>query len=144
MAHSPFAADCDECAHVLKDVHPDLVYWFTAKVKPMFPSMHVELGYRDAAAQKEARRKDESRFEFPHSPHNQTDPVDGAPSSTAIDLMQINDVGRRRYNSQDFLQLHALCLTAEFRVISDLDCREKGFYNHFELIPPLNHGPKGR
>lgn len=138
--HNVTAVECDECANMLEGVHPELVYWFNARVRPKFPKVHVELGYRDIFEQEKALRKRESKFPFPDSPHNRRDPVDFLPASHAIDLMHVTDSGFKKYDSQEFMQIHETCLDGSNRVITGLDCLENGLYNHFELASPHNLG----
>lgn len=72
-------------------------------IKSEFPDVHISWGFRDKFDQDECFKLKKSRLQWPYSMHNVM--KDGKPSSRAIDLFRINDLGKAEFERSYFLQI---------------------------------------
>lgn len=86
---------CALCELKLKDAHPDLVKWFQ-DLKSRHPDVHVSWSYRDQASQEKAFSDGATKLHYPLSAHNHS--VQGEPQALALDIFQIDDSGRGKWD----------------------------------------------
>lgn len=86
---------CALCEIKLQAANPKLVD-FAHAAKKIYPDLHISWSYRDQSSQEQAFSEGKTRLHYPKSAHNHV--VDGKPLSLAIDIFQIDDSGKPKWD----------------------------------------------
>lgn len=103
MKHENGEGVCPRCAHMLKDAHDDIQYWFYM-VKEAFPTVHTSCVYRGKDQQDLEVKEGRSHLKWPHSRHNVLG-QDGKPRSEAMDLFRLDDSGKADFRMGFYVQI---------------------------------------
>ncbi len=119
---------CALCEQKLLQSDPVLTAWFHQNVKPAFPDAHVSWTYRDEISQGAAVADGKSKLDFPNSAHNKL-------PAKAIDLFQIDDCGRAKWNPAFFSAINDMNVELGIGLLWGAQFRTLGDSDHFQINP---------
>lgn len=122
---------------MLAEACPEIGSWFSGKVKPRYPEIHISCSYRDEAAQNDAVKRGISELQFPNSAHNKLD-AQGLPASRALDLF-IQEDGKALWPMHIY---HDISVSFPDDVKWGGQWKGLGDFDHFEIKEPeISPGP---
>lgn len=124
---------CPSCEEKLKTANAYLCTWFLESVKPMYPDCHVSWAFRGMEDQEKAFKDGKSKLHFPLSLHNYTDEK-GYPRARAIDLFQIDEIGRAVFSRKFYSLINDDIKKAELDIKWGGEFKSLGDFDHFEMI----------
>lgn len=94
---------CESCNNKLEESHPEMREW-TLALRKRYLDVHVSCTFRNQVDQDQAYLAKASTLRWPHSKHNHT--RHGRPYSLAVDLFQIDQFGKGKWDAVFFKKVH--------------------------------------
>lgn len=131
IPHHTSEPTCALCEAKLSQAHPDLGKWFR-DLKSRHPDVHVSWSFRDQSSQEQAFSEGKTRLHFPLSAHNHT--VEGEPLSLALDIFQIDDQGKGKWDPVFCAKVAQESLSLGYSLKWGGDWKSLGDNDHFQLV----------
>lgn len=137
IPHHTSDPTCALCELKLTQAHPELGRWFR-DVKSRHANIHISWSYRDQASQEQAFSDGASGLHYPKSAHNHTG-VQGEPLSLALDVFQIDDLGRAKFDPIFCARINDENEKAGIQMLWGGTFKDLGDSGHFQLTDSPDH-----
>jgi len=122
---------CSGCNKLLEMCHPEMEKFFMW-AKSFNEDLHISEGWRSQEDQAKDFDEGRSELKWPMSKHNFT--MNGYPYSLALDLFQMDEHMRTKYDHNFYEQLYNEALEAGFSIRWGGSFKSLQDSDHFELI----------